>query len=115
MLRFELESDRDVLVDGIGLLPAGEAVEVTEDMLRDFEMRNNVKLVDANFPSYVKVSALTDNPAEALDEEKEITKEEEAAIAEMAAKATVIEVEETVPENKSAEESVPADDAESTE
>lgn len=58
MLRFEVESDRDVLVDGIGLLPAGEVVEVTEDMVRDFELRNGVRLAGANLPPYVKVSAV---------------------------------------------------------
>lgn len=57
MLRFEIESDRDVLVDGIGLLPAGESVEVTDEMLRDFKLRNNVALQDANFPPFVSVTA----------------------------------------------------------
>jgi hypothetical protein len=60
MLRFEVESDRDVLVDGIGLLPAGEAVQVTEDMVRDFEMRNHTKLAGANLPAYVQVSVVLD-------------------------------------------------------
>lgn len=58
MLSFTIESDRDVLVDGIGLLPANEVVEVTEEMLRDFNLRNGVELVKANFPPYVKVTAV---------------------------------------------------------
>ncbi len=58
MLRFEVESDRDVLVDGIGLLPAGEAVEITEDMVRNFELLNGVKLADAKFPPFVQVSTV---------------------------------------------------------
>lgn len=58
MLRFEIESDRDVLVDGIGLLPAGESVEVTDEASRDFKLRNGVDLVNANFPPHVKVTAV---------------------------------------------------------
>jgi hypothetical protein len=66
MLHLEIESDRDVLVDGIGLLPAGKSVEVTEEMLRDFELRNNTKLAGANLPSYVQVSVVlsSDEPTE---------------------------------------------------
>jgi hypothetical protein len=58
VLRFEITSDRDVLVDGIGLLPAGEDVELSDDQIRDFELRNKVKLVDANFPPYVRVTTV---------------------------------------------------------
>jgi len=66
MLHLEIESDRDVLVDGIGLLPAGQSVEVTEEMLRNFELRNHVKLAGANLPPYVQVSAVlsSDEPTE---------------------------------------------------
>ncbi len=58
MLRFEITSDRDVLVDGIGLLPAGEVVELSDDQIRDFEMRNQVRLVEANFPPHVQVTTV---------------------------------------------------------
>jgi hypothetical protein len=66
MLRFEIESDRDVLVDGIGLLPAGESVEVTDEALRNFKLRNGVDLAKANFAPNVKVTAvlLADEPTE---------------------------------------------------
>ena len=79
MIRFEIESDRDVLVDGIGLLPAGEPVEVSEDMLRDFQLRNGVKLAGANFASHVKVTAIVqveDKPeVEEVPETEEVTEE----------------------------------------
>jgi len=64
VLSFEIESDRDVLVDGIGLLPAHEPVGLTEDMLRDFKLRNGVELVGANFPPYVSVTAVLAEPTE---------------------------------------------------
>lgn len=66
MLHLEIESDRDVLVDGIGLLPAGESVEVSDEMVRDFELRNHQKLVGANLPAFVKVTAVlsSDEPTE---------------------------------------------------
>jgi hypothetical protein len=63
MLRFEIESDRDVLVDGIGLLPAGKSVEVTDEALRDFELRNGVKLSGCNLPPFVKVTAVLEPAA----------------------------------------------------
>lgn len=58
MLQMVIKSDRDVLVDGIGLLPAGEDVELTDEQLRDFKMRNGVGLTEANFPPYVTVTVV---------------------------------------------------------
>ncbi len=60
MIHFVLESDRDVLVNGIGLLPAGEPVEVSEVSARYFEAIYNTSLAKANFAPYVKVTAVPD-------------------------------------------------------
>jgi hypothetical protein len=64
---FEIESDREVSVSGIGILIAGEPHRVTEDEKRQFEIFNNVKLVGANFAPYVKVTAVMNNDEEVND------------------------------------------------
>lgn len=58
MLHFEVESDRDVTVDAIGLLEAGVPVVVTDDMHKLFKVIHGVSLPQANFPFYVKVTAV---------------------------------------------------------
>lgn len=58
MVRFELESDRDVLVAGIGLLPAGQPVEVSEFAAMMFEKHQGVALTKAQFPVYVSLTAV---------------------------------------------------------
>ena len=61
MVRFELMSDRDVTVSGIGLLPAGQPVEVSEFDALMFEKHQGVTLAKALFPPYVSLTAvLTD-------------------------------------------------------
>ena len=65
MLHFEVESDRNVTVNAIGLLEAGVPVVVTDEMQKLFEAFNGYKLVNANFPPYVKITAVvSDDPKE---------------------------------------------------
>jgi len=60
MMHFELESDREVTVDAIGLLPAGEPVVVSEEAQTLFEALHGTTLAEANFPAFVKVTAVVD-------------------------------------------------------
>lgn len=63
MLHFEVESDRDVTVSAIGLLEAGVPVVVDAQMQQLFKVVQGVELVKANFPSFVKVTAVfSDSP-----------------------------------------------------
>jgi hypothetical protein len=58
MFHFEVESDRDVTVDAIGLLEAGVPVIVTEEMKQLFKVVHGVELQKANFPHFVNVTAV---------------------------------------------------------
>lgn len=58
MVRFELTSNRDVLVSGIGLLPADQPVEVSEFQSLMFEKIQGVPLTRASFPAYVTLTAV---------------------------------------------------------
>lgn len=60
-MHFEIESDKDVLLDTIGLLEAGEPHVVTEFEHHLFEVHHGVKLTDANFADGVVVTAVMDN------------------------------------------------------
>lgn len=65
MLYFEVESDRDVTVDAIGLLEAGVPVVVSDETIALFKVIHDDDLIHANFPSFVKVTAvLKTEPAE---------------------------------------------------
>jgi hypothetical protein len=64
VLKYEIVSDRDVLVDAIGLLEADKPVEVTAEMLQMFEILNGVSLLGANLPSFVQVTTIVEAPAE---------------------------------------------------
>lgn len=57
MIAFEIVSDREVLLDAIGLLKANEPVAVTAEMLNLFKVYHGTSLASANFPSYVQVTA----------------------------------------------------------
>jgi hypothetical protein len=65
---FTIESDREVYVDGIGLLKANEPMVVTEASSVLFEKLNHQKLQTANFPSYVKIVANVGQPMPEGDE-----------------------------------------------
>jgi hypothetical protein len=58
---FEIESDREVSVAGIGILMAGEPHRVSEDEMRQFEIHNHTPLIKANFAHYVKVTAVVES------------------------------------------------------
>lgn len=68
MSYFTIESDRDVFVDGIGLLEAGKPIVVTEEQSTMFEKLNNQKIQGANFPQFVKVTANLGDPESEGDE-----------------------------------------------
>jgi hypothetical protein len=62
---YEVTSDRDVFVDAIGLLKAGETVKVTDETSKLFQVLQNRTLGSANFPAFVKVTlVLDDSPTE---------------------------------------------------
>jgi len=61
MLHFEVESDRDVTVNAIGLLEAGVPVVITDEMKELFRTVQGVDLVNANFPHFVKITAVIDD------------------------------------------------------
>ena len=58
---FTIESDREVSVSGIGVLKAGEPYRLSAGEIQTFEIYNNTKLVNANFPYYVSVTAVVEN------------------------------------------------------
>lgn len=57
-MHFEIVSDKDVLVDAIGLLVANEPKVVTDDELRLFQVFHGVSIAKANFPANVIVTAV---------------------------------------------------------
>lgn len=57
-MHFEVESDREVSVNAIGLLEAGAPVAVSEETLLLFKTIHGVELPKANFPKFVKVTAV---------------------------------------------------------
>lgn len=57
MAYFELVSDRDVLVDGIGLLQADEPRKLTKDEETQFSVMHGKRVSESNFPKFVTVTA----------------------------------------------------------
>lgn len=60
-MKFLLESDREVTVDGVGLLKAGEPVEVNPTL---FSVFHGKKLAEAKFPSFIMVTIDLDDSGE---------------------------------------------------
>lgn len=58
MVTFELMAQQDCTVGGIGLLPAGESVQVTDEQLQAFEAVHGYPLKEARFPSGVTVTVV---------------------------------------------------------
>lgn len=58
MVTFQLVSQQDVTVGGIGLLPAGEPVRVTDEQLIAFQAVHGYPLKEARFPSGVTVTVV---------------------------------------------------------
>lgn len=67
MVTFELVSQQDVTVGGVGLLPAGEPVRVTDEQLRAFEVVHGYPLKEARFPSGVQVTVVLEDDEEPDD------------------------------------------------
>lgn len=57
-MHFEIESDRDVLIDGIGEIMADTPMSLTDEQVQSFELFNHTKLAGANLPSFVQVTAV---------------------------------------------------------
>lgn len=66
MVTFELVSDREVTINGVGLLEPGKPKQVDDLMLAVFAAEHGYPLSNANFPLYVKLTAVL----AAADEEK---------------------------------------------
>lgn len=61
MVTFELVSEQEVTINGIGLLEAGQPIPVDQAMLHHFESEHGYRLSEANFPKFVKLVAVLDN------------------------------------------------------
>lgn len=64
---FEVESDRDVTVNAIGLLEAGVPVRLNDATRALFKNAQGVDITQANFPAFVKVTAVVE-PTEAEED-----------------------------------------------
>lgn len=64
MLALEIVSDREVSIDGIGILKPGEPVELDEEKLMFFEILNGTSVMDANFPSFIGLTTVIKNGGE---------------------------------------------------
>lgn len=58
MVTFELVSAQEVTINGVGLLKAGEAKQVDQDILDHFQAEHGYPLTKANFPFFVKLIAV---------------------------------------------------------
>lgn len=56
---FEITSSREVTLNGIGLLRVDEPVVVDELKAAHFVAEHGYRLSEANFPEYVRVTAIT--------------------------------------------------------
>lgn len=69
---FEITSSREVTINGIGLLRENEPITVTDSMADHFESEQGYPLTEANFPNFVKVTAVLGEGNENTDREKEV-------------------------------------------
>jgi len=60
MVTFELVSQQDCTVGGVGLLTAGEPVRVTDEQLNAFAAVHGYPLKEARFPSGVRVTVVVE-------------------------------------------------------
>lgn len=63
-MHFEVVSDREVSVDGIGLLTPNHPVTPSDDALKLFETLHGYSLAEANFPEFVQVTAVIEEEGE---------------------------------------------------
>ena len=70
MVTFELVSQQDVTVGGVGMLHAGEPVRVTDQQLRAFEAVHGYPLKEARFPSGVRVTVVVEPDDEEEDDDE---------------------------------------------
>jgi len=59
-MHFEILSDRDVYLDGIGLLKANVPVEISETELHLFKVLHSVDIISANFSPFIKLTVVVD-------------------------------------------------------
>jgi hypothetical protein len=57
---FEVESDRDVTVNAIGLLEAGVPVRIDDNTRTLFAREHGIDITQANFPTFVQVTAVVE-------------------------------------------------------
>jgi len=60
-MHFTLTSDREVSVDGIGILRPNEPRRLSAEEVAKFGVLNSVGLIAANFPHFVQLVAVTDD------------------------------------------------------
>lgn len=58
MVTFELVSDQEVTINGVGLLEPGKPKQVDDVMLKVFAVEHGYPLSEANFPSFVRLTAV---------------------------------------------------------
>ncbi len=58
MIYFEIESNREVSVSGVGILTPGEPHRLTDEERIMFKIHNGQDIVGAQFAPYVKVTAV---------------------------------------------------------
>jgi len=64
MIRYEVTAEQECSVPGIGMLTAGETVELTEFQIHNFTSQLGYPPVAGNWPSWVKfTTVLTDEEA----------------------------------------------------
>ena len=65
MVTFEITSERECIIDGVGIFLAGETKVLTPKDMAYFKVMNNgVSILDANFPPTVKLYASVDEDEE---------------------------------------------------
>ncbi len=58
---FEIESDREISVLGVGILTPGEPHRLTDEERHMFKVYHNQDIIGANFAPYVQVTAVVDS------------------------------------------------------
>lgn len=61
---FEIESDREVSVSGVGILTPGEPHRLTDEDFQMFKIYHGQDLIGANFAPYVTLTAVLEEGGE---------------------------------------------------
>jgi len=60
-MHFEIESDREISVLGVGILTPGEPHRLTDEERQMFKIYYGQDVIGANFAPYVKVTAVVES------------------------------------------------------